>query len=177
MALGLSAPATVVHAHDASVGTGGVLHDYTLQFCARRDTADNTHSGRDNYYKVRFEHRWKDVGYNDDPNVHHGYYGVPWYKWGSDADIHVHTQYTGQWRCRSAKTKGVLAGHGRSNGYGDFINGRVLTSDGNTIEIDIDYFVANGSTKVCAKGVFGGVTCIGSLCWGGKWTTTVYSSC
>ena len=177
MALGLSAPATVVHAHDASVGTGGVLHDYTLQFCARRDTADNTHSGRDNYYKVRFEHRWKDVGYDDDPGVHRGYHGVPWYKWGSDADIHVHTQYTGQWRCRSAKTKAVLAGHGRSNGYGDFINGRVLTSDGNTIEIDIDYFVANGATKVCAAGVFGGTTCIGSLCWGGGWTTTVYSSC
>ena len=55
--------------------------------------------------------------------------------------------------------------------------GRVLTSDGNTVEIDIDWFVANGATKVCAAGTFGGTTCIGSLCWGGGWTTTVYSSC
>ncbi len=178
MALGLAAPAAVVHAHDAKWGTGGVLHDYTLKFCARRDTSDNTHSGKDDYYKVRFDYRWKDVGYVIDHGVHHGYHGVPWLKWGSDADIHVASQYTGEWRCRSAYTKAVLAGHGKSNGHGDFVNGRIVTSDGNTIEFDIDHTVNTlGATSVCVAATFGGVTCIGSWCWGGSWTTSLYANC
>ncbi len=178
MALGLAAPAAVVHAHDAATyGTGGILHDYTLKFCAWRTHADETHSSKDDYYKVKFEYRWKDVGYVPKSGITFGTTGVPWSSWGSDADIHVASQYTGEWRCRSAYTKAVLAGHGKSNNQGDYINGRITTSDGNTIEFDIDYLVQNGATAVCAAGTFGGVTCFGNLCWGGSWTTTLYTDC
>ena len=179
MALGLAAPAAVVHAHDAATyGAGGILHDYTLKFCAKRKTGDHTHSGKDDYYKVRFEYRWKDVGYEPDQGITFGTSGVPWYGWGSDTDIHVAPQYTNAWRCRPVYTKAVLAGHGKSNGGSDYINGRVTTSDGNTVEIDIDYWVNNSNAwAICAKGVYTKGTCIGTLCWGGHWTTTLRANC
>ena len=175
--MGLAGAPGGAGAHDASVGTGGVLHDYTLKFCAKRDTGDHTHSGKDDYYKVRFEYRYKNVGYEDDPGVHHGYHGVPWTKWGTDGEIHVGAGDTGEWRCRGAKTKAVLAGHGKSNGYGDFVNGRVVTTDGNTLEIDIDWWVQNQARSVCAWATFQGVTCIGNICWGGSWHTSLRSNC
>ena len=179
MALGLAAPAAVVHAHPPSPGQLGVVHDYTLKFCAKRDTSDDTHSGKDDYYKVKFEYRYKDVGYTVVDGITYNYDTVPWYSWGSDADIHVASQYTGQWRCRPTYTKAVLAGHGKSNGYADYINGRILTSDGNTIEFDIDHTVntLGATSSLCAAGVFGGVTCFGSICWGGGWTTSLYANC
>ena len=178
MALGLAAPAAVVHAHDASTyGAGGILHNYRLKFCAKRDTADNTHSSKDDYYKVKFEYRWKDVGHEPVNGITYGHETVPWYSWGSDADIHVASQYTGEWRCRSKYTKAVLAGHGRSNGGAEYINGRVTTSDGNTTEIDIDYWVNTLKAKsVCALGTYSGY-CWGHICFSGKWHTALWQNC
>ena len=166
-----------VEAHDAKWGSGGVLHDYSLRFCARRDTPDVTSSNIDDYYKVRFEYRWRDVGYEDNPGRLHMYWNVPWLPWGPDADIHVASTYTSQWRCRPMRTIAVLAGHGKSNGLGDYINGRVVTESGNTHEIDIDWWVQNQAASICVWGVFTGQTCIFGICWGGRWTTSIRSNC